>query len=248
MSLNLRAVRLALTAAAAASTIVARPAGAQADLEIDGSRVRAGVDSMVVYFVNGRDTTRAGFVRDEITVVTEGGQTLLRRVYRASMGPGNLSVDTIVDVQGTLAPVRYWRTEDGVRQRVIFSPGRVRSWSGEGADLEPMVDEPLPSPVYNGSTVDLVIRSAPLAEGWSAEIPAYLISEDVVATLAASVAGVETIGGRPCWRVEVDFADVPVTFWIDQETRRTRQQVMTIGHIQVLFRLPGITDRPSRST
>jgi hypothetical protein len=126
----------------------------------------------------------------------------------------------------------------------IASPEVLRQWAGSAfagcvvlanGDSVP-VDAALPELVFSGSSFDLVLRAAPLAAGWEADIPAFLPSTRTVVPLRARVAGSELIGGRRCWRVEADFAGSAVTFWVAEETRALCQQVLHIRPgVQIMF-------------
>jgi hypothetical protein len=79
-------------------------------------------------------------------------------------------------------------------------------------------------------------------------VPTFLASARVVSALRARVTGAETIGGEICWRVQVDFTGMPVTFWIGQTSRALRQQVMQIRpDVQILFR-PAMPSKPNDRT
>lgn len=98
------------------------------------------------------------------------------------------------------------------------------------------VDTKLAPGVIDGASFDMALRAAPLDAPWTGEFVAFLSNVRSTATLSARVTGVETIAGVPCWRVDALFASMPVTFWIERETRRLRQQVMEVGSgMRVLF-------------
>jgi hypothetical protein len=83
--------------------------------------------------------------------------------------------------------------------------------------------------VYNGATLDLLLRASPLALGYEVEVPAF-IPEHGVVRIRARVAGSDTVPGAGVyWRVNADFAGLPVTFWIDQTNRRLGRQTLRPG-------------------
>ncbi|MDQ3951257.1 MAG: hypothetical protein M3282_13065, partial [Gemmatimonadota bacterium] len=46
----------------------------------------------------------------------------------------------------------------------------------------------------------------------------------------------DRIGTALCWRVDAEFTGMPVTFWVDQQSRRLCQQVMHVQPgVQILF-------------
>lgn len=237
--------RLLLTAA----LVAAAPLQAQAPA-LDPARLVPGVDSLAVFFVSGTDTTRTGTLRDEITLVDEGGQRRLRRVYATVDRLLGTRLDTLVDDAATLAPVRHRsRTERGM-ERIDFVAGVASGWLHLVDGDSVAVRVPVAAGVVNASSFDLALRAAPLAEGWSAEVPAFIPTTRAVTPLRARVAGVETIDGRECWRVDAEFAGTPVTFWIDRRTRALRQQVMRVrADAAILFRaMPPATTPAGRSS
>jgi hypothetical protein len=238
---------LLLLVVAAAPVVALRGAHAQsAPLSgVDGERLRLGTDSMAIYLVRGSDTVPTGAVWDELSRRTEGnGVTVLQRVYRSRDRVLGERVDTVVDQPGTLAPIRLRSRTARSQEFLDFADQRVIGWLRLANGDSVAVDESLPAMVYNSSSFDLVLRSAPLSEGWSAEVPAFLASTRRVLPLRARVDALERIGGEPCWRVEAEFVGMPVTFWIHEQSRALCQQVMQVNpDTQVLFRRTFPTSR-----
>jgi hypothetical protein len=228
-----------LTAAWLAALALAGGARAQGGgvPDVDGRRLRAGVDSLAVYVIRGGDTTRTGSIRDQLSIIASDEGAALQRVYSTRDAVLGVTVDSIFDRLETLAPLRFRSLGGRESADLRFSPGRaagrVRRANGDTA----AVDVALPPAVYNAASFDLVLRAAELGAGWEADVPAFLASTRTVLRLHAAVTGAETIGGHPCWRVAADFAGAPVTFWIDRRTRQMRQQVMEIGPgVRILIR------------
>ena len=209
-------------------------------LRVDGGLLRAGVDSLDVYVVRGGDTIRTGRLRDELRVVRDGaGRELWERVYVSADRALGDQVDTIADVRATLAPVRLRSRATGAEEALDFAAGGVAGWVRLADGDSVAVRAALAAPAYNSASFDLVLRAAPLAAGWRAEVPVFLTSTRAVAALRARVAGVEAVDGRPCWRVAAEFAGTPVTFWVDRETRALRRQVLLLrSGDQILFAAP----------
>ena len=195
----------------------------------DGRLLRPGVDTLVIYFIQGTDTVRSGLLVDELRVVDRAQGSLLQRVYHSVDQRLGTRRDTIVDVLETLAPVRYRSRASRSQEHLDFQPGAVTGWArATGGDSIP-VRMTLPDAVYNSASFDLVIRSAPLQEGWTATIPVLLGSRRELSTVPARVVGASMLGGRPTWRVEAEIVGLAVTFWIDQETRALRRQRIQLG-------------------
>ena len=218
---------------------------AQARVAVDVRRLPTGADSLAVFYIDGRDTSRTGIVYDELTVVDEGGRSRLRRVYRTVDQLLGAQLDTIVDDAATLAPVRYRSVSERNRVTVDFEDGRASGWvwmvNGDSA----RVAATLAANVVGAATFDVVLRAADLRDGWEAEIPAFLPTNRAVATLQARVGGSDVIAGEPCWRVEAEFIGMPVTFWIAKASRRLRQQVMWVKPDAAILFQPARSVAPS---
>ena len=213
---------------------------------VDGKRLRLGIDSMAVYLVQGRDSVPTGMLWDELRVVDENGSAVLQRVYRSQDQVMGVRVDTLVDQYSSLLALRHRSRSSRSQEFLDFTSGRVRGWvrlaNGDSSD----VDVAIPPSVHNGNSFDLILRAAPLATGWSTEVPSFLASTRSIVPLRARVVGREVIDGESCWRVDADFGGTAVSFWIHEQSRDLWQQVMHLGpDLQVLFRRPGTTKRPA---
>lgn len=232
-----------------ASVIRAQATDSLTALTPDGRLLRPGADSLAIYVVDGTDTTRTGLAVDKLEVFEEGGRSLLRRVYQSSDQLLGTSLDTLVDVLATLEPVRHRSRTSRSLEFLEFTPGAVKGWLRLANGDSVAVEAPLPPTVYNSSSFDLVIRASPLSETWQATIPALLAHTRTVVSLRARVAGSELVNGDPTWRVEAEFAGLPVTFWISKTTRVLRQQAMRIRpDMTILFAAPKAAAPVNRST
>jgi hypothetical protein len=213
--------------AAIIGLLASLPCGAQ-DLAPAGSRLRPGVDSFAVFFINGTDTVRTGLVRDELAFVELNGRRILRRAYRTRDRVLGMRVDTLVDDAADLRPVAHRsRTLQGL-EFLEFGKSRVTGWMRLANGDSVTVDAPLDGVAYNSSTFDLVLRSSPLHASWKALVPSFMASTRTVVPLSARVVGSEPVGGEDTWKVQADFAGTPVTFWIGKESRRLRRQLMQL--------------------
>lgn len=214
-----------------ACTLLALPAAlhAQSDaphITLDGRRLQPGADSLAIYLVQGEDTTRTGTLWDELTVLRIADRPLLQRVYRSVDQLLGTRVDTMVDDLASLTPERYRSRSESGMEEIDFAPGRVSGWrrlvNGDSVGVQVAV----PALMYNGASLDLVLRAADLHDGWQAEIPVFLPNTRTVVPMRASLGAEETVDGERCWRVDADFAGMPVSFWIGRGTRALRRQVM----------------------
>ena len=213
----------------------------------DGKLLRAGIDSLAIYLVRGTDTTRTGSAVDELRAIDQARGVVWQRVYRSTDRLLGTRVDTLVDVQSTLMPVRQRGQSTNGREFLDFGADSVKGWVTRMSQHDSLaVAAPLPATVYNGSSFDLVLRASPLSETWQATVPAFLSNTRSVVPLQARVDGSEIVGGEPTWRVKADFAGLPVTFWISKSSRALRRQAMQIRpDVQILFAAPSPPPRTS---
>lgn len=224
-----------LLIALAASLAIARGAGAQqspAPPDVRMDRVRLGTDTMQVYLEHGGEQVHAGVQWDEIRVIDVGGSPAVQRVYRQASEMLGERVDTIVSSVPGLRP-RSFVTHGPMPLAIVFRADSIVGWrTGEEGARVP-VAHAVRSPVYDGSSFDLIVRAGALAEGYRISIPAYLSTGDSIVMLSAEVTGserVEVEDGRfvDTWEVEMDFAGLSTTLWIDKRTRSLARQVIRL--------------------
>ena len=205
----------------------------------------SGTDTLAVFLVRGTDTARTGTIIDQWQA---SGDRLMRVYATVDRVLGN-GLDTIVSSITDLRPVRY-RTRSVERiADLTFSAGRVEGWMRlPNGDSTP-VAVGLPSVVYDGASFDLILRASPLREGLELGVPSFLLGPNTVSLLTASVSGTVKVDGRACWIVKADFAGMPVSFWVDKETRILRRQVMQprVG-MQIIFAHATATPNARRAT
>lgn len=203
---------------------------------IDASRLTLGVDSLAIFLVRGRDTTRIGTVWDELRTIDNSGAPELQRIYRSRNELLGARIDTIVSTFPSLAPVRQRSISARSNERLDFSAGRVTGSIGLTEGGSAPFNLELPTPVYSSASFDLLLRASPLSHEWSVTVPALVPSARTVIPLRAEVVGGETISAEECWRLDADFAGSAVSFWIGKKSRRLCQQVLHLQPgVELLF-------------
>jgi hypothetical protein len=203
----------------------------------DGSRLRLGVDSLFVYTIRGRDTTATGHVRDELSIVRDGAEERLLRVYTSTDAILGARLDTIIDRRGDLAP-RYQHSQSASGAEVVQYTGQAavgyaRLASGDSVAIRVA----LPAHVINGASFDLFLRASNLHAGQQLSVTGFAASGRILVPLEARVAGEDLVSGERCWRAEAVFGGMAVHFWVGQSSRRLHQQVMFLRpDFQLLFR------------
>lgn len=228
---------IAVIATACAASAQAGPP----DVRID--RVRTGVDSMQIYLVRGGQPTHVGMLWDAVEVIDHAGSPAVRREYRTvnqAFGPEH---GVYVYRLPGLTPISI--DDEGTSPESLeFRADSVVGWT-----LLPRrrhnIARALGSGVYDGTVFDLMIRAGDLREGYRIAIPAYITEMDSILTLAARVTGSERVrveGGRmvDAWVVQMDFAGLASTLWIDKQTRALARQTIDLmpGVSMLMDRLP----------
>jgi hypothetical protein len=228
----------------------AAPARSQSQPDIDASRLALGADTLAVFRVRGDDTVRTGIIVDVLSIVERDGRRLLHRVYVTDDEVLGLSLDTIIDAMPDLTPVRHRRVSNRQGTSLDFAGGHVNgSITLATGETVPIAQE-IPDGVIGAASFDIALRASPLAAEWSGDFPAFLEDSRTVGTLHARSAGIHTIAGETCWRVQAEFAGLPVTFWISTRSRRLRQQLIVIEpDFAILFApVPEVRRRPGVSS
>lgn len=230
--------------------LLAVPVGCHAQPPaLDARTLRLGIDTLAVYAIRGTDTTLTGMIVDELTLRSAGDRQLLVRTYHSRDRLLGTNADTLIDEFPTLAPVRHRSWRDGGSEHLEFELGRVRGFLRLANGDSVVVDQSVPSQVINASSFDLALRAAELKPDWSGQFSAFLSNSRTIGSMSARVAGLDEVGGTTCWRVEAEFAGLPVTFWIDQDSRRLCQQVMVLRpDLKILFAAPRATRSTNRAT
>ena len=215
--------------------------GQATPLRVDTKHLASRVDTLAVFLIRGTDTVRTGSVIDEL----RAEKNRLIRIYATSDRILGNSLDTIVSSLEGLRPLSYSTHSATQITRLSFQAAEVEGWSRLPNGDSTTIRAELPAVVYDGSSFDLVIRASPLAPNFELVVPSFLVGSNTIGKLTGSVTGTEIVANRPCWVVKTNFAGVPVTFWIDKETRALRRQLMQPRvDMSILFALP----KPNRAS
>ncbi len=184
-------------------------------------------DSLEVYVVRQGKQGRSGTIVDALDSVRMNGELHLRRVYTrtdALLGDG---VDTLVDAFAdiTLRMIAS-RSEGGGVEHEEWRNGRITGAIEQSGRPARQIDTAAADGVVSSASFDLILRAAPLANGYAITIPAFS-GRQGAKTLSAKVVGSETL--RPfgaTWRLDVDFGGRSATFWITKDSRRLVRQLV----------------------
>jgi len=203
-----------------------------AELRLDGRRLPLQVDTYAVYVIRGSDTARTGILFDALLT----DSVRLVRVYDQRDLVLGRQVDTIVSRRADLTPIAYHdRSLRGIAD-LAYAEGRVDGWTRLPNGDTVGVHVLLPTPVYDGASYDLVVRSAELRDSLQLTVPMFLVGSNTVGAIGGRVAGSATVDSADCWVFRANFAGMPVVFWIDKRTRALRRQLMQLtDSFSILF-------------
>jgi len=223
---------LIVIAVAASSALAQAPAAPQPD----GRLLRLGSDSLEVYVVRLGEAKRTGSLIDQLDTVRVNGETMLRRIYRTNDTALGTSVDTLVDVFATLEPRSVRSHFSRGAEKLDWQPSRVVGVVEESEGATRSIDSPRPTGWYSSASFDLILRAAPLADGYKVAVPTFSGRQGsyVMTAKVAASEGIEGFGDT--WRVEGDFSGLSVTFWISKTSRRIVRQIMHVSPgLEIMF-------------
>jgi hypothetical protein len=225
---------LAITASSALAQAPATP-------EPDGRRLRLGTDSLEVYVVRLSEAKRTGSLIDRLDTVRVNGQTMLRRIYRTNDTALGTSVDTLIDVFATLEPQSVRSYFSRGSEKLDWEPSRVVGVVEESEGTPRSIDSPRPTGWYSSTSFDLILRASPLSIGYKIAVPTFSGRQGAY-VITATVTGSDAIDGfGDTWRVDADFAGLPVTFWIGKSSRRVVRQIMHVSPgLEIMFVSPRV--------
>jgi hypothetical protein len=197
-------------------------------------------DSLEIYVVRQADQQRSGTIVDALDTVRVNGELRFRRVYTRTDDVLGNGVDTLVDAFAdiTLRTVDS-RSEGGGVEHLEYRNGRfVGTLEQSGSAARP-VDTGASGGGYSSASFDLLLRSAPLANGYSLSLPAFS-GRQGWKIVSAKVTGSETLPQfGETWRINADFGGRTATFWITKDSRRlVRQLINAAPGIQILIVAP----------
>jgi hypothetical protein len=237
-----RAVRfLGLLAMLVAS---AGPANAQAGLEPLAPRL----DSMRILLTRATDERDIGMLWDEVSLVKGAGDGFsLRRVYRTINTLFGNHLDTVYSTVPELRPVSHRAVAGTALESIQFRTDSIVGWVQPEGKPRRRVARAADASLYDAHSFDLLVRRATLHAGYQLQVPALLTSQDTVAILIARVTGsasVQVEDGRQVetWVVELDFAGLPSTMWVEKTTKRLARQLIQLapGVSLIMDRLPRV--------
>jgi hypothetical protein len=228
-----------LVGPALAVALLTSPAHAQSKpvAKLNPRLLQLTTDSLQIYIVREGQRHNTGAIVDALDTVRVNGELRLQRIYtRADRVLGN-GVDTLVDAYADLR-LRFVdsRSDGGGVEHVEWRDGRVVGTVEQTGKPTRQVDTAAASGVYSSASFDLILRAAPLAQGYALTISAFS-GRQGAKTLSARVVASETLPQLGAsWRVEADLGGRSATYWIAKDSRRVMRELVRVAPgIEVLI-------------
>jgi hypothetical protein len=191
--------------------------------------LRLTTDSLEIYLIRQGDRQRTGTIVDALDTVRVNGELRLQRIYKRTDAVLGNGVDTLVDA---FADIKLRlidsRSDDGGVEHEEWRNGRVVGVVEQSGSPARQVDTDAASGVYSSSSFDLILRAAPLAQGYELTISAFS-GRQGAKTLSARVAASETLPQvGVTWRVEADLGGRSATYWISKDSRRVVRELVRV--------------------
>lgn len=192
--------------------------------------LRLTTDSLEVYLVRQGERYRSGTIVDALDTVRVDDELRLQRVYRRTdVALGN-GVDTLVDAFADLTLRRIdSRSDEGGVEHEAWRSGRIVGVVEQSGKPTRQIDMAAPGGAYSSASFDLVVRAAPLVDGYTVTVSAFS-GRQGAKTVSARVAASETLFPfGATWRVEADFGGRAATIWITKDSRRLVRQLVHVA-------------------
>ena len=158
--------------------------------------------------------------------------TVVRRVIVYDYGARGTVVDTTLSVARSLAPVAE-RTHKRSGDITLDFTGRTVVGRMGAAGGERAIHDSLPSPAFNSTDLELVVRSLPLRAGYGARLPIY--DPEFGGHRLAEVRVIAA--ARAAWRVEVVDRRLRTVYDVDSATRALLGAEIEVRDRGVAYRL-----------
>lgn len=183
-----------------------------------------------------------GVMTVEQRTVSVGAGVVLR-VITYDYGSRGGVVDTTLSFERTLAPIcERTRKSSGADIVMDFTGATVAGYMGV-TDGRRTIADTLPTPAFNTTDLDLVVRSLPLSNGYRASLPVYdpefggYRDAEVSAAIADSMASATSPREGRVWRVVARDWRHETTYLIDDHTRAILDLEVRSLQDGVMFRI-----------
>jgi hypothetical protein len=199
-------------------------------------------DSMEIALVREGSRQAVGELWDELKDTTIHGVPALRRVYRTVNHVFGPHAETTFVRLADLTLISRRTHSQTTSDSLVVTGDSVLGWRQTEQGTHAPVRRARDPQVIEASFFDALIRAAPLSPEYAIEVRGFIGPTDSIATLRARVIGTAAIQQRngastETWQVDMDFAGLSSTLWIDKKTRALVRQVIRLApSIQMLMR------------
>lgn len=203
-------------------------------VELDTTALRPGIDSLAIYLSRNGQLQRLGTLWDELALIDSGGASRLRRVYRTTNALFGAHLDTIYSTWPDLKPISRKTDAERTRGSIVFRQDSVVGWTHTPPESRRAIRLRADPALYDGSSFDLLLRAAALRHGAAIAVHGVTGTTDTAVVLRARVTGSDRLatewgGSADVWIVEMDFAGLQSTLWIDKRSRALIHQIIRLG-------------------
>lgn len=199
---------------------------------LSGAQLKPVTSTKRMLLVRGGQVQEVGKVTDDVRIAN-GEVTRIQTITSDLIG---MRVDTIVFKQATFAPIRHHGTSAQRTLKIDYSGMKVTGSSQPpaGAAATP-IDLTSDVALFDVGTLDLAVRVLPLAHGYSARLPGYLLEGGGKTWVTMEVTGSENIAASTgaaaadTWVVAADIAGQKVTHYVDKATREIVKTTVALG-------------------
>jgi len=199
-------------------------------------------DSMGIAVVREGSSQTVGELWDELKDTTIHGVAALRRVYRTVNQLFGPHTETTFVRLADLTLISRRTHSQSTSDSLVLTGDSVLGWRQTEQGTHAPVRRARDPQVIEASFFDALIRAAPLSPEYAIAIRGFISPTDSIATLRARVIGTEAIQqrngtGTETWQVDMDFAGLRSTLWIDKKTRALVRQVIRLTpSVEMLMR------------
>lgn len=215
---------------AAALAFPRTPATAQTAPKFDGRVLSLGIDSMQISLVRDSLKESIGTLRNEMRV--QDGK--LTRIYRTDNALFGAHLDTLVSDWPALTARSQRTTSSYISVSADYAAGKVTGWRRQTPDSAVAIANLSNVPPYDAAMFDVLVRTTDFSKDSVVTVQAFSAGHDTVLTLSARYAGADalTIGEATydAWKIEMDFAGMSSTLWVEPKTRRLLKQIIRLSN------------------
>lgn len=183
-------------------------------------RVSEGTDTLIIASGEEGESRTIGILYLETRRHRQDGVEVLTRIeWMPGVDDRHVVADSFVLADTGLAPLSATPLSEAGRAQLRFGSEHVVHVDHRGGTTR----VPVAGPSFYGNSMDVVLRSLPLRQGFEAVLPLYEADARASSDALVTVGGIEDVpsaSGEICraWRVRIDSREHGGTYWIDSRS------------------------------